>query len=114
MSAPSLIVGVFRDPGDAQAARAALLHRGLPEEALALSAVTGDDGVADEFPGESYENQPGESEDGNAAARFGEAVRSGACILSVEPRDGFDAESIAALLQAHRAMRTLRPPVQAR
>lgn len=114
MSALSLIVGVFRDPGDAQAARAALLQRGLPQEALALTPVTGDDGVADEYPGQSYENQPGQSEHGNAAARFGEAVRSGACTLSVEPREGFDAESIAAVLEAHRAMRTLRPPAQPR
>jgi hypothetical protein len=110
MAGPSFIVGVFRDPRDAQAARAALLHRGLPEEALALARVTGDDGVADEFPGESYENQPGQSEHGNAAARYGEAIRSGVCTLSVEPREGFDPESIAALLEAHRAMRTLRPP----
>ena len=109
-SASPRVVGVFRSPADAEAARSALLGTGLPADALALAATTADDGIAGEYPGESYENQPGEPEEGNATARFAEAVRSGACVLSVEPRDGVDAERIAALLQERGAMRTLRAP----
>lgn len=107
---PPLVVGIFRTPADAEAARAELVDTGLPEDALALASITGDDGIADEYPGQSYENQPGQPEAGNAAARYGEAVRSGACALSVEPRDGFDSARIAALLRARGAMHTLSPP----
>lgn len=107
---PPRVVGIFRTAAQAEAARAALLGSGLPEDALALAPVTGDDGVADEDPGESYENQPGQPEAENAAARYAEAIRSGACVLSVESRDGFDRAHIAALLQARGAMHTLSPP----
>lgn len=107
---PPLVVGIFRTPAEAEAARAALLGTGLPQDALALASITGDDGIADEYPGQSYENQPGEPEAENAAARYGEAVRSGAYALSVEPRDGFDRARIAALMQARGAVRTLSPP----
>jgi hypothetical protein len=107
---PLRVVGIFRTPAQAEAARAALLGSGLPADALALAPVTGDDGVADEYPGESYENQPGQPEAENSSARYAEAIRSGACVLSVETRDGFDRAHIAALLQARGAMHTLSPP----
>jgi hypothetical protein len=109
-AAHDTIVGIFRTQAQAEAAREALLGTGLSAETMALAPVTGRDGVADEFPGQSYENQPGQDERENAAARFAESMRSGACTLTVFAGTRGERERIVSLLRERGAMQTVRAP----
>jgi hypothetical protein len=104
-----VVVGVFRTHADAESARAALIGSGVAADRMALEPVTGRDPVGDEFPGESYENQPGEDERADAAARFGESVRSGGCTLAVSVPARAEEERIAGILRERGATRTTRP-----
>lgn len=78
-------VGIFRSRADAERAQRALLAAGVPAGQLHVSAPLTADGIAAEAPGQSYENQDiREDADEKAIAQYGEDVRSGACVLSVD------------------------------
>ena len=104
------IVGVFASPAAAEEARAALLRAGVPENRITVSSGLTEDGIAAEAPGQSYENQPGQPAWDSAMAPYGEAVRSGACVLSVFARSDEESHYLQRLLQQKRAYRTgIRP-----
>ena len=97
------MVGVFGSPAAAEQARGALLDAGVPASRLALSAPLTEDGIAAEAPGQSYENQPGQASDEIEAARYGESVRTGACVLSVFTRSEEEKQYVERLLRRNGA-----------
>ncbi len=104
------VVAVFDSRPAAEIAKATLLRAGVPESRIAVSAGLTDDGIAAEVPGQAYENQPGQPATDAEAARFGEAVRSGACVVSVLARSDEETDYVAELLRRERAYRTaIRP-----
>jgi hypothetical protein len=104
------VVGVFDSSVAAEQAKVALLEAGVPEARMALSVPMTDDGIAAEAPGQSFENQPGQPPAESRAARYGEAVRSGACVLSVFTRSEEEKQYIEQLLLRYRAHQTTTPP----
>ena len=77
---------------------------------MALSALLTDDGIAAEAPGQSYENQPGQPSSDSELARYGEAVRAGACVLSVFTRSEEEERYVEQLLLRNGAHHTaIRP-----
>jgi hypothetical protein len=104
------VVAVFDSRPAAEGAKATLLRAGVPESRIALSAGLTDDGIAAEVPGQAYENQPGQPAREAEAARFSEAVRSGACVVSVLARSDEETDYVAELLRREHAYRTaIRP-----
>jgi hypothetical protein len=104
------VVGVFASPAAAEEARGALLEAGIPESRIALSAMLTGDDIAAEAPGQSYENQPGQPSDESESARYGESVRTGACVLSVFTRSEEEKQYVEQLLLRNRAhSTTIRP-----
>jgi len=97
------VVGIFASAAAAEDARGALLKAGVPENRIALSATLTDDGIAAEYPGQSYENQPGQPAADSAMARYGEAVRSGGCVVSVFTRSEEEKQYVEQLLLQSRA-----------
>lgn len=100
------VVAVFDSRPAAEGAKATLLRAGVPESRIAVSAGLTDDGIAAEAPGQAYENQPGQPAEQAEAARFGAAVRSGGCVVSVLARSDEETDYVAALLRRERAYRT--------
>ena len=100
------VVAVFESMPAAEAAKATLMRAGVPEQRIALSAGLTDDGIAAEVPGQSYENQPGQPAEESQAARWGEAVRSGACVVSVLARSDEEIDYVTQLLRLQNAYRT--------
>jgi hypothetical protein len=104
------VVAVFDSRPAAEGAKATLLRAGVPESRIAVSAGLTDDGIAAEVPGQAYENQPGQPAREAEAARFSEAVRSGACVVSVLARSDEETDYVAELLRREHAYRTaIRP-----
>ena|SRR5688500_9405990 len=108
------IAGVFDSVGAAEQARAILMEAGVPDRRIALSSDLTADGIAAEAPGQSFENQPGQGSDDSVlgtqekrSARFGEAVRSGACVLSVHARSEEERLVVQELMRRNGAHRTL-------
>lgn len=97
------VVGIFASTAAAEDARSALLEAGVPESRIALSATMTADGIAAEAPGQSFENQPGQPAADRAMARYGEAVRSGACVVSVFTRSEEEKQYVEQLLVRSRA-----------
>ncbi len=97
------IVGVFASLAAAEEARAALLRAGVPEYRITVSSGLTEDGIAAEAPGQSYENQPGQPAWDSAMAPYGEAVRSGACVVSVFARSEEERQYVEQLLLKSRA-----------
>jgi len=97
------VVGVFASAAAAEDARGALLRAGVPENRIALSAALTEDGIAAEAPGQSFENQPGQPPADSAMARYGEAVRTGACVVSVFTRSEEEKQYVEQLLRQSRA-----------
>jgi hypothetical protein len=100
------MVGVFDSVSAAEQAKTGLLEAGIREYRIALSADLSEDAIAGEAPGQSYENQPGQSSDDSARAAFGEAVRSGVCVLSVKAESRADGKYIEQLMRQKGARRT--------
>lgn len=93
-------VGIFASRSGAQAAKAKLVAAGVPSERIALSATLTADGIAAEAPGEAYVNQrSGDSAADLEDARYGETVRSGACVVSVLVQSREERSRLEALLQ---------------
>jgi hypothetical protein len=103
--ASQTMVGVFDSVSAAEHARSALLQAGIREDRMALSADLSEDAIAGEAPGQSYENQPGQSPDDSAAARYSDAVRSGVCVLSVKAVSHADRKHIEQLMRQKGARR---------
>lgn len=94
------LMAVFDSVEDAERARAQLVAAGFASKDMQISASRMDDGLAAEWSGQSYENQPGQPDDGSLRerashdeARYNEAVRSGACVLSVDVQDAQGVEA---------------------
>jgi hypothetical protein len=100
------VVAVFESMPAAEGAKATLVRAGVPEQRIAVSAGLTDDGIAAEVPGQSYENQPGQPAEESEAARFGEAVRSGACVVSVLARSDEEIDYVTQLLRRENGYRT--------
>jgi hypothetical protein len=100
------VVAVFESMPAAEGAKARLIRAGVPEKRIAVSAHLTDDGIAAEVPGQSYENQPGQPAVESEAARWGEAVRSGACVVSVLARSNEEIDYVMQLLRRENAYRT--------
>lgn len=103
------IVGIFESTDAAQHAKTELLGAGIAEHRIVVSRCLTDDDIAAEAPGQSYENQPGQPVDDAAAARYGESVRTGACVVSVLVQ-GADGVSIERLLKINGARHTTDRP----
>lgn len=103
------VVGVFDSVSAAEDARATLLQAGVPERRIALSGGLTDDPLAAEAPGQSFENQPGQGQE-RKTAQYGEAVRSGGCVVSVFARSDEESHYVERLMREKRAYRTgIRP-----
>lgn len=105
-------VGIFDSVSSAERARAQLLQSGVPAERIALSANLTDDGIAAEAPGQSYEHQTyrGSDKADMDRARYGEAVRTGACVLSVSSSSGGDCRQLQLLMKREGARVTMEQP----
>jgi hypothetical protein len=99
------VVAVFESMPAAEGAKATLMRAGVAEQRIAVSAGLTDDGIAAEVPGQSYENQPGQPAHDSEAARFGEAVRSGACVVSVLARSDEEIDYVTQLLRRENGYR---------
>ena len=97
------VVGVFASEAAAEDARGVLLRAGVHESRIALSAGLTADGIAAEAPGQSYENQPGQPARDSRTARYGEAVRTGGCVVSVFTRSEEEKQYVEQLLRRNRA-----------
>jgi hypothetical protein len=65
--------------------------------------------LAAEAPGQSFENQPGQGQE-KKTAQYGEAVRSGGCVVSVFARSDEESDYVERLMREKRAYRTgIRP-----
>lgn len=104
------IVAVFDSVGAAEGARTRLLQAGVPERRIAVSADLTHDGIAAEAPGQAFENQPGQPRAEKEAGRYADAVRSGACVVSVLARSDEEGHYVEELLRAEHSYRTgIRP-----
>ena len=99
------VMAVFESMPAAEGAKATLMRAGVPEKRIAVSAHLTDDGIAAEVPGQSYENQPGQPAEEREAARWGEAVRSGACVVSVLARSDEESDYVTQLLRRENGYR---------
>jgi hypothetical protein len=115
----TLVRAIFRKEEDALRAKDECLGAGIPVERIALSVSETADGIAAEAPGESYDNQPGEARadaaeggvmrrigdwiGGEAShdrqqAEYGESVRAGVRVLTVDVRSEDEKKRIANIL----------------
>jgi hypothetical protein len=104
------VEGVFDTEESAGRARLRLLDAGIAEEDISTSVPTTADPIAAEYPGQSYENQPGQDSSTLAReqARQNEAVRSGMILLTVEVNAARRVDEIVALMERAGARRTVR------
>jgi hypothetical protein len=110
MSHYQQIAGVFDTPQAAEHARAGLVQAGIDARRIAISSATLDDAIAGENPGHTYENQPGQPRADSAAARYGAAVRSGSCVLTVDTESAGEGRRIGELLREGGAREITSPP----
>lgn len=105
-------VGIFDSVSAAEKARAELLRSGISADRIAVSANLTDDGIAAEAPGQSYEHQTygGSDKSDTERARYGEAVRTGACVLSVSSGSGGDCRQLQQLMKREGARFTMERP----
>lgn len=100
------IEGAFDAMDTARRARQLLLDAGVPSGDLSLSAPVTADPIAAEAPGESFENQPGQPDDGgpaealeHAMSRHDEDVRAAVCVLSVETDASVESGALADVIR---------------
>ena len=103
------ITAIFDTVRAAQEARDALVHEGLDADGIALSPSQTADGVAGEAPGQSYENQAGQTDRDSAVARYGTAIRSGTCALTFDAAAANSAR-LTQLLASRGARQIVTPP----
>ena len=113
-SAPESVDGIWRfigrdpdsgcdPPSGSSLDRAAFLRAGVPQNRITVRSGLTEDVIAAEAPGQSYENQPGQPAWDSAMAPYGEAVRSGACVVSVFARSEEERQYVEQLLLKNRA-----------
>lgn len=102
------VMGIFDRPGDAEKVKDELIQAGIARHRILISRLATEDGIAAEAPGQSYENQGDELLVGDLPdpEKWGEAVRSAACLLSVVVRAPVDKQHIAEVMVRHGARRT--------
>lgn len=86
------------------------MRPGCPRIASRLARPLTDDGIGAEAPGQSFENQPGQPRADSEVARYGEAVRTGACVLSVFARSEEEKQYVEQLLLRNQAHHTVIRP----
>ncbi len=101
------VVAVFDTVEAARAAEASLLAAGLPQSRVHVTANLAADGIAAEAPGQSYENQPGQSAADSAESRYGESVRLGTCVLTADADSAHAAQALERSLAGHGARKVL-------
>lgn len=84
MARNHVITGVFSSTGEAEHARQRLVEAGVAESRIGLSTDLTVDGIAAEYPGQSYSNQPGQSSQGIDVDACSDAIHGGTCVVSVE------------------------------
>lgn len=89
------IMGIFDRPSDAERVRDELLEAGVARHRIVISRNQGDEPIVGEVPDPS---------------KFGEAVRSGACVVAVAARSYVDKQNIAQLMRRHGARDTVEGP----
>jgi hypothetical protein len=105
-------VGVFESVNAAEKARTELVRSGVTEDRIALSGNHTDDDIASEAPGQSYEHQTygGSDTTDSHRARYGEAVRTGACVLSVASSSVGDCRQLLRLMKREGARVAMEHP----
>ena len=105
-------VGIFESVGAAEKAKEELLRTGVSPERIFLSRNLTDDDIASEAPGQSYEHQTyaGSDRADTQRARYGEAVRTGACVLSVASTSRGDCRQLQSLMKREGARLTMERP----
>ncbi|HVL36410.1 MAG TPA: hypothetical protein VM489_12135 [Burkholderiales bacterium] len=113
------VVGMFGSVEDGQRARDALLAAGIADGRIVVSASLTDDGLAAEYPGQTYENQDYRSSDqappaggwtDTDRARYATEVRAAACVVSVRLERESDAHAVSELLRRAGARRAIARP----
>lgn len=101
------VAGIFGSVDTAQQAREVLEKAGVAARSVTLSRSLAEDPIAAEAPGQSYENQPGQRRAMTPSRRqddynrwHGEAVRRGACVLTVEVPEDREAQIRQLMLEA--------------
>jgi hypothetical protein len=102
------LTGIFDTVSAAERARDALVAEGIARERITLSALQTRDGIAAEAPGQSYENQAGADRESVERGRFGSAIRSAVCALTVDAAG--EKDRVAAILESRGAREVTRPP----
>lgn len=105
-------VGIFDSVNAAERAKSELLRSGVSADRIALSGNLTDDDIAAEAPGQSYEHQTygGSDEADSQRARYGEAVRTGACVLSVASTSVGDCRQLQQLMKREGARVAMERP----
>jgi len=116
------VVGIFDSEASARQAREELVGAGISESCVAISTNLTHDGIAAEAPGQSYENQPGQSANRDKAGRwfgslsgararqeqreaqYDDAVHSGSCVVSVEASTIDEAQRAQEIMDRRRAI----------
>ena len=107
------VVGVFETVGAAEQARAQLAASGEAAERIVVTGNLMADGIAAEASGQSYEHQSdlgGAPADEANWARYNSAVRSGACVLSVESHSLGERKRLTELLRQQGARIAMERP----
>jgi len=84
MARNNVVTAVFPLLVDAEQAKLRLVDAGVAEDRIALSADLTADGVAAEFPGQSYTNQPGQAPGDAFPGACADSASVGACVLCVD------------------------------
>jgi hypothetical protein len=100
----------FESLPKAEEARRRMRLEGFAAARIAVSRPVAEDPVAGEAPGDSFDNQPGQLGEGHTP--YGEATRSGACVLTVVVESDREAAAAEILLRRLGAQRAAKPPAR--
>jgi hypothetical protein len=107
---PRTVSASFESLPKAEEARRRMRLEGFAAARIAVSRPIAEDPVAGEAPGDSFDNQTGQRDQGHTP--YGEATRSGACVLTVAVESDKEAETAEILLRRLGAQRTAQPPAR--
>ena len=96
--AHKLMVAVFGSVDAADQAKAHLLEAGVADDRIALSMDLTADGIAAEYPGQSYSNQPGQTP-GSEPEHCSDAAHAGTCVLRVDVGSIAEGEPLEAIVR---------------
>jgi len=103
-----IVEALFDNRETAERVYAALMRAGIQHSRIAMSVDHSADPLAGEYPGQSYENQPGQDSSARArdVARRNEAVRAGAVLVTVETGSEEEARAVESLITGGGGRRT--------